>query len=199
MCTPRCSLKVSPFSATAVVRPVTRIPAILVVLAVAMGATACGGEAGADDTTTVAVEHTGGPQIVIEDPWSRSTPQVEGGTGIAYMTFSNEGDTADLLVAAKTPMAAAVELHIHEIDGNGVMHMRMVDGGVIEIAPGETVLLQPAGLHIMLIDLVEPLEAGTSYPLTLKFEIIGEVTFDVPIADEPPEPGGIDAIVVPGV
>lgn len=174
-----------------------QVPVLLVAVAVAMGATACGGESGADDTTTVVVEHTGGPKIVIEDPWSRSTPEVEGGTGIVYMTFSNRGDTADRLVAAKTPAAAAVELHIDEIDANGVMHMRMVDGGVIEIPPGGTVLLQPAGLHIMLIDLVEPLKEGTSYPLTLKFETIGEVTLDIPVAYEQPEPGVVDPIVVP--
>ncbi len=173
-----------------------RTPFLIVAVAVAMGAVACGGESGDRGTTTVATEHTGGPQIVIEDPWSRSTPQVEGGTGIAYMTFSNQGDAADRLVAAKTPVAAAVEFHIDEVDANGVMHMRMVDGGVIDILPGETVLLQPAGLHIMLIDLTEPLEAGTSYPLTLKFERVGEITFDVPIAYEQPEPGGTDPIVV---
>ena len=174
-----------------------RIPILLVALAVAMGAAACGGESEDDETTTVAIDHTGGPQIVIEDPWSRSTPNVEGGTGIAYMILSNHGDTADRLVAAKTPMAAAVELHIDEVDANGVMHMRMVDGGVIDILPGETVRLAPAGLHIMLIELVEPLKEGTSYPLTLKFEGVGEVTLDVPVAYEQPEPGSVDAVVVP--
>ena len=175
----------------------TRFSVLLVALAVAMGAAACGGESGADDTTTVAIDHTGGPQIVIEDPWSRSTPDIESGTGIAYMTFTNRGDAADRLVAAKTPVAAAVELHIDEVDANGVMHMRMVDGGVINVLPGETVRLEPAGLHIMLINLVEPLEEGTSYPLTLKFEGVGEITLDVPIAYEEPEPGSVDAIVIP--
>ncbi len=174
-----------------------RIPILVVVFAVAMGAAACGGESEPDVPTTVATDHTGGPQIVIEDPWSRSTPNVEGGTGIAYMTLSNQGDTPDRLVAAKTPMAAAVELHIDEVDANGVMHMRMVDGGVIDILPGETVRLAPAGLHIMLIELVEPLKEGTSYPLTLKFEGVGEVTLDVPVAYEQPEPGSVDAVVVP--
>lgn len=175
----------------------TRIPIFVVALSVAMAATACGGESEANGTTTVAIDHEGGPQIVIEDPWSRSTPDVEGGTGIVYVTFSNQGDTADRLVAAKTPMAAAVELHIDEVDANGVMHMRMVDGGVIDIPPGETVHLEPAGLHIMLIELVEPLVEGTSYPLTLKFENVGEVTLDVPVAYEQPETGSVDPIVVP--
>ena len=173
------------------------IPILLVALVLAMGVTACGGESGGDDTTTVAIEHTGGPQIVIEDPWSRSTPEIEGGTGIVYMTFRNQGDTADRLVAAKTPVAAAVELHIDEIDANGVMHMRMVDGGVIDIAPGETVLLKPASLHIMLIDLVKPLVEGTSYPLTLKFEGVGEVTLEIPVSYEQPESGITEPIVVP--
>ena len=175
----------------------SRVPILLVAFAVALGAAACGGESGDDDPTAVATDHSGGPQIVIEDPWSRSTPNVEAGTGIAYMTLSNQGDAPDRLVAAKTAMAAAVELHIDEVDGNGVMHMRMVEGGVIDILPGETVRLEPAGLHVMLIELVEPLTEGTSYALTLKFEEVGEVTLDVPVAYEEPEPGSVDAIVVP--
>lgn len=174
-----------------------RIPIVIVVVAVAMVATACGTGSGAEPTTTVAVGHASGPQIVIEDPWSRSTPNVEGGTGIVYMTLSNQGDAPDRLVAAKTSMAAAVELHIDEVDANGVMHMRMVDGGVIDILPGETVHLEPAGLHIMLVDLVDPLDEGTSYPLTLKFETVGEITLEVPVAYEQPESGSVDPIVVP--
>ncbi|MFV9673124.1 MAG: copper chaperone PCu(A)C [Acidimicrobiia bacterium] len=175
----------------------TRALILLVALAVAMVSTACGGESGAEREQTVTVDHAGGPQIVIEDPWSRSTPDVEGGTGIVYMTISNQGDTADRLVAAKTPMAAAVELHIDEVDANGVMHMRMVDGGVIDILPGETVRLEPASLHIMLVGLVEPLEEGASYPLTLKFESVGEITLVVPVAYEQPAPGSAEPIIVP--
>ncbi|MEN8234900.1 MAG: copper chaperone PCu(A)C [Actinomycetota bacterium] len=169
--------------------------AILTVLVALAGCS--GGETGATDTTPSAPASGTGPQLVIEGPWSLPTPPIEDGTGIVYMVFRNEGGAADRLVAAKTPMAAAVELHIDEIDANGVMHMHMVDGGVIDFPPGETVVLEPAGLHIMLIELTEPLAAGTTYPLTLKFEQSGEFTLDVPVTDEAPELESADPIVVP--
>jgi len=67
-----------------------------------------------------------------------------------------------------------------------VMRMRMVDGGRIEIPAGGTVIMEPGGLHLMLINLTEPLEAGAAYPLTLKFERAGEWTLHVPVADDAP-------------
>jgi periplasmic copper chaperone A len=125
--------------------------------------------------------------IVIKSAWSRSAPELMSGTGIVYMTITNTGNSVETLLAGKTPAAQSIELHMHTVDANGVFRMRMVDGGRIEIAPGETVELKSGGLHIMLIDLTKALEAGDSFPLTLKFEHAGEVTFYVPVADYAPE------------
>ena len=64
-------------------------------------------------------------------------------------------------------------------DGAGMMEMRPVDR--IEIPAGATVALEPGGYHIMLLELVAPLEAGTTIEVTLTFEESGEqvVTADV--------------------
>jgi hypothetical protein len=46
-----------------------------------------------------------------------------------------------------------------------VMTMKQLDS--IDLEPGETATLKPAGLHIMLIDLKRPLQEGENFPLTL--------------------------------
>jgi copper(I)-binding protein len=113
------------------------------------------------------------------------------------MVIANEGTTLDRLITAKTPRAAAVELHQHVEDANGMMRMKMVDGGSIDIPVGESVLLEPGGLHVMLIELDSPLEADTSFPLTLKFESGLELTTEVQVMDFEPEPGTLESFTAP--
>jgi copper(I)-binding protein len=57
--------------------------------------------------------------------------------------------------------------------------MRPVDA--IEIDPGAPIVLQPGGLHLMVVGLSEPLAEGTTLPLTLTFERNGEVALDLPV------------------
>ncbi len=61
----------------------------------------------------------------------------------------------------------------------GMMTMREV--GSIELPAGKLVMLQPGGLHIMLLDLVGPLELGASFTATLNFAVADpvEVIFEV--------------------
>jgi copper(I)-binding protein len=66
------------------------------------------------------------------------------------------------------------------------MKMRAVEGGYIEVPAGGEAELKPGGLHIMLIRLAEPLENGTTFPLTLNFEKSGEIEIEVPVAEGPP-------------
>ncbi len=124
--------------------------------------------------------------IEIYNAWSRPTPDMVT-TGIVYMTIKNNSSQADKLIAAKTSASKVVELHDTDIDDNGVMRMRMVKGGYIEVLPGGQVSLEPAGMHVMLIDLTEPLQVDTTFPLTLKFEKAGELSIDVPVVMTPPE------------
>ncbi|MCX8135061.1 MAG: copper chaperone PCu(A)C, partial [Roseococcus sp.] len=44
-----------------------------------------------------------------------------------------------------------------------------------------SVSLQPGGLHLMLIGLTQPLVAGQSVPVTLRFERAGEVTIQLAV------------------
>jgi copper(I)-binding protein len=116
--------------------------------------------------------------IEIVHPWSRATPK-GAKVGGAYLTIRNTGTTADRLVGGSIPIAARLEVHEMTMDG-GVMKMRPLKGG-LEVKPGETVALEPGGLHLMFVDLTAPLERGKPVKATLAFEHAGtvEVTFDV--------------------
>lgn len=115
--------------------------------------------------------------VRVEDPWARASIG-PAGNGAAYMTLVNEGDAPDTLVAVRSDLADAVELHTHSMD-DGVMRMRPVDA--IEIAADAPTVLEPGGLHVMLIGLRQPLQEGETFPLTLVFEAGGEVTVDVDV------------------
>ncbi len=114
--------------------------------------------------------------IAVSDPWARASAGMAK-AGAAFMAINNTGD-ADRLVAAAADVSDVVELHTHIQDGE-IMRMRRVDG--IDVPAGETVLLQPGGLHVMFLGLRAPLEEGQRFPLTLTFETAGDVTVDVEI------------------
>jgi copper(I)-binding protein len=108
-------------------------------------------------------------------------------TGAAYMTIANTGAAGDRLIAASTPAAGKVELHRMIRDGD-VMRMREV--AAIDIAAGGHVQLQRGGLHVMLIDLRQPLREGERIALTLTFEKAGAVELTVPIQRQGAARGG---------
>ena len=61
----------------------------------------------------------------------------------------------------------------------GKMGMAYVDG--IDVPAGRPVSLNPSGLHVWLSDLNQPLTAGQSFAVTLKFERAGEKRVDVAV------------------
>jgi copper(I)-binding protein len=160
-------------------RLLTTMLLLLVSLPVVFGLMACSSNTATKEAAQT--DTTGTPVIEIQEAWSRSTP--EEAAGITYMTIVNNGDTPDKLIAGKTPVAAFCELHETSVDENGVMRMRGVKGGYIEIPAHGSAKLEPAGLHVMLVDLKEPLKSDTVFPLTLKFEKAGEITIDVPVLE----------------
>jgi hypothetical protein len=61
------------------------------------------------------------------------------------------------------------------------MRMRPVDA--VEVPAGGEAVLEPGGLHVMLIGLKAPLEEGDSFALRLVFEDAGEVEVVTTIED----------------
>jgi copper(I)-binding protein len=113
--------------------------------------------------------------LEIDNPWSRAVPK---GAKVAagYMTIKNAGTEPDRLVSGSTPVAGRFEIHEMSMD-KGIMKMRPLPSG-LEIKPGETVELKPSSLHIMMMDLKQPIQRGKPFKATLMFEKAGEVDVD---------------------
>lgn len=107
-------------------------------------------------------------------------------TGAVYLVaIDNQGETAERLLAASTPVAERVELHRMQMDGN-VMRMQAVPFVAI---PSRTRLTMrqgsPDGHHLMLSGLRRPLVVGDRFPLTLHFERSGAVKVEVWVQQAP--------------
>jgi copper(I)-binding protein len=110
------------------------------------------------------------PAVQVQDGWARATAAGQP-VGAGYLRLVG-GAAGDRLLGASSPVAGRVELHSMGMDG-GVMRMREVDG--IDVPAGGAVVLEPGGLHLMLMDLKAPLQPGKAVPLTLRFQKAGEV------------------------
>ena len=86
--------------------------------------------------------------LQIRDAWAR--PTAGSSPSAAYLSIRNFGIERDRLIAAKSSCCATIEIHVTRIH-EGRMSMTPVTDG-LEVAPGETVALEPAGHHLMLFD-----------------------------------------------
>ena len=117
--------------------------------------------------------------------WARPTVAGQSAGG-GYVTIVG-GNAADRLISASAPVAKSVELHTMEMQGD-VMRMRQIPD--VAVPAGTEVALKPGGKHLMFMGLKEPLQAGSSFPLTLRFEKAGEVTVQVKVAVQAPSDAG---------
>lgn len=102
--------------------------------------------------------------VVVSDGWARASV-LSSRPAAAYPTLTS--DREDQLVGVTSPVARRVTLHAVETDARGLR--RMVELKVLNLRPGETVILGPGGMHLMLIGLSGKLEEGAVLPLTLTF------------------------------
>ncbi len=115
--------------------------------------------------------------VTVAHPWARATP---GGAkvGSAYLEIKAAPGKGDRLVAAQSPVAGSAEIHNHIMDGN-IARMRRVEA--VPVAGGKSVVLEPSGYHVMLMDLKQPLKEGDLIKLTLVFERAGEIEVDATV------------------
>lgn len=163
------------------------------------------------DTTAAAADGVVSDEdgLTIANPWARTSP-MDTTYGAVYLELTSAD--GDALVGASVPedVAGVVEIHetvpVDEADGEGMGDMDMSEEGSdtsettmagmgqmtmqpiesLELPAGETVSLEPGGYHIMLIELVAPLETGEEIEVTLTFENAGERTITVPVRDDAP-------------
>ncbi len=123
--------------------------------------------------------------VASPDASPSASPVANTGTGAAYLTIVNHGSTPDTLRSGRTDAAQSVELHSMSIDG-GVMSMKEMPEGA-EIPAGGTVVFEPQGAHIMLVNLNHNLNPGSTYELTLSFSKAGDVIVTIHVQVDPPE------------
>ena len=112
--------------------------------------------------------------VKVLNAWSRATAP-GASVGVAYFEIVNSG-AADALTGIESPVAVRVEMHSMSMDG-AVMRMRPVAS--VQVPAGANISFEPGGLHVMLIDLKQPLQQDQRFPLTLLFEHAGRVRVEV--------------------
>lgn len=112
-------------------------------------------------------------------------PPVTATSAAGYITISNEGETPEALIGVRTPFAQSSTLHttLHE---DGIAKMRPLTELVI--APGDTVNLEPNGMHFMFMGLTGEAKEGDMIPATLIFRNAGEVSVEFMVDPA----GGVD-------
>jgi periplasmic copper chaperone A len=121
----------------------------------------------AASASTAMAEESAADKITVEDGYVRAVPPVSP-TSAAFMKLTNTAQSAHQLKSAESDIAEFVELHTHTMGENGMHEMRKVEQ--IELPAGETTALKPGGLHVMFINLKNPLEAESQVDVKLNFE-----------------------------
>lgn len=154
------------------------VVAIAVVLLV-VGA-ACGDDDTDETTVTPGASETPAPtesnvttigDLTIAEPFARGAID----RGAVFFTVTNDGQEDDALVGATSDFAQTVELHETVTEGASTM-MRPVDQ--IDVPAGGQAVLEPGGLHIMLVDPAEEISMGDTVRVTLEFEKAGSVEIE---------------------
>ncbi len=120
----------------------------------------------AEKATTLKLEHA----------WVREVPPTaENSAG--YISIVNTG-AADHLLSVESPAAKITEMHEMKME-NGVMEMNHLP--CVDIPAGKTLNFEPGGMHIMLLNLKQPLKAGDQVPMTFEFEKAGKITINATV------------------
>jgi protein SCO1/2 len=122
--------------------------------------------------------------ITVVQPWARATAP-GASEGVVYFDLVNCGATDELL-GIESSAARSVEMHAMTNHG-GLMQMRPVTA--LAIAANGRLRFEPGGLHAMLVDLKEPLQAGGRVPLTLTFRHGGRIRIEAGIRGLGPSAG----------
>jgi periplasmic copper chaperone A len=126
--------------------------------------------------------------VTVVDPYVRMAPPGAMATA-AFMLLKNGGDKDIKLVKADNTASKITELHTHLNEG-GVMKMCPVPA--IDIKAKSEAVLQPSGLHMMLIDLKGPMKEGDKVAITLGFDDGSSKQIEAPVRKPMPMAAPMD-------
>ena len=111
----------------------------------------------------------GVPQVLVEEPEAKLSPVILGVASV-FMKIVNSGNGDDRLLSARADIPGALtELH-DEKDG------KMTTITSMDVPANSTLVLRPAGKHIMIFRLPRTMKAGTELRILLTFKRSGERT-----------------------
>lgn len=102
--------------------------------------------------------------------------------GVIYMNIINNSSDPDRLIKIQAD-SIAYSAELHQLKRNGDMFV-MQEITFLDIPGHTTIVLQPAGTHVMLINLKQPLKLGQEFKIQLYFEKSGTIEVCVPILPE---------------
>jgi copper(I)-binding protein len=130
-----------------------------------------------------------GPRTLeAKDGWAR--PTAAGGTAAVYLQLRN-GTAEDLvLIGASSDVARVIEMHhsmaMDEMEGMSATEpdtdvMTMMPVAELTLEAGETIVFEPGGYHLMLIDLQQELITDEIFFVTLHFSNSPDLQVEVQV------------------
>jgi periplasmic copper chaperone A len=108
--------------------------------------------------------------LTASDAWIRVTPGTD--VAAAYFTLHNGGAQPVVVTGVSSPRVAMAMIHeTRTVNGQSTMRAHEQ----LSLAPGETLRLEPGGLHVMLHQQSRPLAIGEAVPLILQLQGGGTV------------------------
>lgn len=141
-------------------------PCVIVVLLLLLSG--CGGE---PETESPGLSG----EITISEAWAR--PAALGRVTAVYLRGENGSTEADTLISVSSDVAVLSEMHESYEQEGGMAGMREVTS--VPLPPAATIVMEPGGLHVMLMQLRQALNPGDEIVLTLHFARSGEM--DIPV------------------
>jgi copper(I)-binding protein len=110
------------------------------------------------------------PALVVQEAWTRQAP----GSDVAavYLTLRNPSTKTIVIGGVGSCVARPAMIHETKTESG---QSRMRPHEQLVVPPGETVKLEPGGLHVMLHGLTQPVAVGQSVPLVLLLDGGGKV------------------------
>lgn len=109
--------------------------------------------------------------------WSRAARR--GGTGVLYLQLRGAPEGDDTLLGLTAAVSPRAEIH-RTVQRGDLVSMEALPEG-LPVPAGGQVALEPGGLHVMLLDLAEDLQAGQSIEVLLHFDRAGDLPLQVPV------------------
>jgi hypothetical protein len=102
------------------------------------------------------------PALVVQDAWVRQVP----GSDVAavYLTLRNPTTKPITIVGVESSVASHAMIHETQTESG---QSRMRPHEQLVVPPGQTVKLEPGGLHVMLHGVTHPAPVGQSVALAL--------------------------------